>query len=220
MESTSNSKTGNLTSKIDSLKASEATNVKIEKPVCEECERLGEIFEVNTPPKDRKLTKTGKVILGVTGALAVVVYGVTGPFIAPALRKYCLPFVPATSRQVKNVFTALEGRSGTLIDIGSGDGRIVIEAAKHGFIAKGVELNPWLVLYSKWKAWRSGVSRTATFTRQDLWKMEQLHHKLADEVPQSTHIVACRFPLPNLEPILTIGKGHDTVWLYRLNKNV
>lgn len=210
---------------------------KKEKPVCEECERLGEIFEVNTPPKDRKLTKTGKVILGVTGALAVVVYGVTGPFIAPALRKYCLPFVPATSRQVKNVFTALEGRSGTLIDIGSGDGRIVIEAAKHGFIAKGVELNPWLVLYSKWKAWRSGVSRTATFTRQDLWKtdlsiynnivifgvgqmMEQLHHKLADEVPQSTHIVACRFRLPNLEPILTIGEGHDTVWLYRLNKNV
>lgn len=47
------------------------------------------------------------------------------PFVSPALRKICLPYVPATTQQVENVLKALEGRSGTLVDLGSGDGRIV-----------------------------------------------------------------------------------------------
>ena len=34
----------------------------------------------------------------------------------------------------------------------------------------GIELNPWLVLYSKYKSLRLGLRATATFSRQDLWK--------------------------------------------------
>ena len=37
----------------------------------------------------------------------------------------CLPYVPATSTQVAHVMKLLNGRSGTLVDLGSGDGRIV-----------------------------------------------------------------------------------------------
>ena len=37
----------------------------------------------------------------------------------------CLPYVPATTEQVHNVLRALKGRSGPLVDLGSGDGRIV-----------------------------------------------------------------------------------------------
>ena len=50
---------------------------------------------------------------------------VTTPFVLPALRKVCLPYVPATTTQVSNVLRILEGRKGSLIDLGSGDGRIV-----------------------------------------------------------------------------------------------
>lgn len=78
-----------------------------------------------SPKNKRTLTKTGAVILGISGACFVGIYAVAAPFLTPALRKVCLPFVPATTDQVKNVFTVLKGRSGTLIDIGSGDGRIV-----------------------------------------------------------------------------------------------
>jgi hypothetical protein len=46
----------------------------------------------------------------------------------------------------------------------------VIEAARQGLISHGVELNPCLVLYSKVRARRLGLFRTATFARQDLWK--------------------------------------------------
>lgn len=64
------------------------------------------------------------VTAGVGGTL-VALYAVVTPFVTPALRKVCLPFVPATSAQIQNVLKMLENRSGSLVDIGSGDGRIV-----------------------------------------------------------------------------------------------
>lgn len=54
-------------------------------------------------------------------ALSIICY----PFVSPALRRFCLPYVPATTQQIENVLEALQGRSGKLLDIGSGDGRIV-----------------------------------------------------------------------------------------------
>ena len=61
----------------------------------------------------------------VVGGAAVLCSVLCFPFILPALRKICLPFVPATSQQLANVLVALKGKSGNLLDIGSGDGRIV-----------------------------------------------------------------------------------------------
>lgn len=58
---------------------------------------------------------------GVSIALSIVCY----PFVSPALRKVCLPYVPATSIQVQNVLSVIKGRQGRLVDLGSGDGRIV-----------------------------------------------------------------------------------------------
>ena len=73
----------------------------------------------------RKLSTTGKVVIGVSGAIFVGVCAVTSPFLSPALRKVCLPYVPATTSQVGNVIASLKGRKGSVLDIGSGDGRIV-----------------------------------------------------------------------------------------------
>jgi len=48
-------------------------------------------------------------------------------FVAPAFRKFCLPYVPATTEQIQNVLSFLpKNASGKLLDIGSGDGRIVV----------------------------------------------------------------------------------------------
>lgn len=47
------------------------------------------------------------------------------PFTFPAFRKICLPYVPATDAQVKNILRCLKNRRGNMIDLGSGDGRIV-----------------------------------------------------------------------------------------------
>ena len=158
------------------------------------------------------------------------------PFVLPALRAVCLPYVPATTTQLANVSKALRGRSTTthpsLVDIGSGDGRIVIQAAKDGFAAHGVELNRWLVYFSRWSAWRGGVRGQATFARQDLWKsdmskfnnvvifgvdqmMNQLESKLEKELAEGSVVVACRFKFPTWKPVEEIGVGVDTVWRYQ-----
>ena len=176
----------------------------------------------------------------VSGGVAVALSAICLPFVTPALRKVCLPFVPATDTQVANVFRALgeppvpSGRR-KLVDIGSGDGRIVLEAAKAGFRAHGVELNPWLVLYSKYRARRLGLSSAATFSRADLWKsdmgkydnvvifgveqmMPALEAKLARELSTSSRVVACRFPFPSWRPESELGAGVDRVWIYRPEK--
>jgi hypothetical protein len=64
---------------------------------------------------------------------------------------------------------AAVGPKDTLYDLGSGDGRIVIAAAKRGARAVGVEKDGELVERSRGLAREAGVARRATFRRQDLF---------------------------------------------------
>ncbi|GFR31101.1 ATP synthase subunit C lysine N-methyltransferase, partial [Trichonephila clavata] len=120
---------------------------------------------------EEKYKKTfGFIAIGTFGAVAVSLLAGSLPFVLPAFRRICLPYVPATDNQIQHVISLLKTRKGNLIDLGSGDGRIVLTAAKIGFPAVGVELNPWLVLYSKAKAFYLGLNKKAVFKRQDIWK--------------------------------------------------
>ena len=47
----------------------------------------------------------------------------------------------------------------------------MIEAAKQGFNATGIELNPWLVWLSKLSALKHGVGKNTHFYRKDIWKV-------------------------------------------------
>jgi hypothetical protein len=58
----------------------------------------------------------------------------------------------------------------TVIDLGSGDGRMVIAAAKRGAKAVGIEYNPELVEFSKKAAAKEGVN--ATFIHGDIFKTD------------------------------------------------
>jgi hypothetical protein len=59
-----------------------------------------------------------------------------------------------------------------LIDLGSGDGRTVITAAKRGLRAQGIEYNPDMVELSKRHAAEEGVSDKATFAKADLYESD------------------------------------------------
>jgi SAM-dependent methyltransferase len=59
-----------------------------------------------------------------------------------------------------------------LIDLGSGDGRTVIAAAKRGATALGVEFNPDMVELSVQRAAEAGVSDRATFMQGDLFETD------------------------------------------------
>ena len=59
-----------------------------------------------------------------------------------------------------------------VIDLGSGDGRLVIAAAKRGARAHGIEYNPDMVALSKRNAAREGVSDRATFVKADIYESD------------------------------------------------
>jgi hypothetical protein len=59
-----------------------------------------------------------------------------------------------------------------VIDLGSGDGRTVITAAKRGAKAKGFEFNPNMVAISKKSAAKEGVSDRAEFIQGDLFEAD------------------------------------------------
>ena len=75
----------------------------------------------------------------------------------------------------------------TVMDLGSGEGRIVIAAAKRGARAIGIEYNPDLVELSKRNAAAAGVSARASFVQGDVF--------LADLQPAT---VVTLFLLPSL----------------------
>ncbi len=59
-----------------------------------------------------------------------------------------------------------------VIDLGSGDGRTVITAAKRGAKALGIEYNPDMVELSKRNAAKEGVSDRASFVKADLFESD------------------------------------------------
>ncbi len=59
-----------------------------------------------------------------------------------------------------------------VMDLGSGDGRTVITAAKRGATAIGIEYNPDMVELSKRNAAAAGVSNKATFMKADLFETD------------------------------------------------
>ncbi len=58
------------------------------------------------------------------------------------------------------------------MDLGSGDGRTVITAAKRGARSEGIEYNPDMVALSERNATEPGVSGKATFRRADLFETD------------------------------------------------
>jgi precorrin-6B methylase 2 len=58
------------------------------------------------------------------------------------------------------------------MDLGSGDGRTVITAAKRGARSTGIEYNPDMVELSKANAHKAGVTDKATFVKADLFETD------------------------------------------------
>ena len=80
-----------------------------------------------------------------------------------------IPFVPSPPHVVEKMIEVAEIKKGDILyDMGSGDGRIVIEAAKkYGIRGVGIDLNPELVAKARENAAKEGVSHLVEFRAQD-----------------------------------------------------
>ena len=103
-----------------------------------------------------------------------------------------------------------------LVDLGSGDGRLVITAAKRGARARGIEFNPDMVELARRRALAEGVSDRASFEQADIFESDfseatvvtlfllpTLNLKLRPvllDMPAGTRVVANSFDMGDWEP--------------------
>ena len=86
-------------------------------------------------------------------------------------RKPDVPFIPTTETAVKAMLRlAAVKRSDVVYDLGCGDGRIVIAAAKnYGAHGVGIDIDPVLIREARKNARQAGVEKLVEFREQDLF---------------------------------------------------
>jgi len=82
-------------------------------------------------------------------------------------------WVPTSQELVEKMLDLAQVRAGErLMDLGSGDGRTVIAAARRGLVAQGVEYNPEMAELARRNAAKAGVAERATFITGDLFEAD------------------------------------------------
>jgi cyclopropane fatty-acyl-phospholipid synthase-like methyltransferase len=116
-------------------------------------------------------------------------------------------------------------------DLGSGDGRIVIAAARDfGARGVGVDIDPKLVAEGRENARKAGVAERVTFIEQDVLKADisqatvialymlptmnkQLLPKFFSELQPGTRVVSHRFEIGDWKPDMTLKAYDTTIYL-------
>jgi protein-L-isoaspartate O-methyltransferase len=129
------------------------------------------------------------------------------------------PYVPTPQAVVDAMLDlAKVGPSDFVIDLGSGDGRIVLTAAqKHNARGLGIDIDPELVEQSNAEARKRGIAERVSFQQQDVLKaridnatvltlyllpgmMQSLAAKFMRELKPGTRIVSHDFPFGDWKP--------------------
>ncbi|MFW5944462.1 MAG: SAM-dependent methyltransferase [Bacteroidota bacterium] len=103
----------------------------------------------------------------------VFVFGLLLSTATYAQEDFDIPYVPTPQSVVhKMLDVANVGPGDYLIDLGSGDGRIVIEAVRRGAVGHGVEIESELVRKAEAKAREAGVSEKIMFLKEDVFETD------------------------------------------------
>lgn len=139
------------------------------------------------------------------------------------------PFVPAPANRIKAIEELIQPRPGLrIVDLGSGDGRVVRHLAKHGATVDGYEIQ-WLLVW--WSRLVSKINRLPTthFYRRDLFDvkladydvvviyglphmMARLRDKFEAELQAGARVLTITFPLPQRIE----AEKRNGVYLYRI----
>lgn len=127
------------------------------------------------------------------------------------------PYLPTLSKSMKSALEVADMKPGErLLELGCGDGKVLIAAAKQGVHAVGFELNPLLVLLCKVRCWRYRhlvKVQWANFWTQP-WPptdvifvfglpriMNKLDKKIVQDLDTTVKLVSFAFPIPNRKPV-------------------
>jgi len=133
-----------------------------------------------------------------------------------------VPYVPTPTEVVEEMLEVANVKEGDVVyDLGCGDGRIVITAAKkHGATGVGVDIDPERIAESKENARAAGVTDKVKFVEGDLFEMDfskatvltlyllpsvnlRLRDTILEDLKPGTRVVSHAFDMGDWEPDVT-----------------
>lgn len=176
----------------------------------------------------------GVVSLGVMGWLQSGANSQTQAIpVQTIAQKLDVPYVPTPTDVVDRMLKiANVTKDDVLYDLGSGDGRIVITAArKYGTRGVGIDIDPERIQEANKNAQRARVTDRVQFRQQDLFKADfkeatvvtlyllpdinlRLRPKLLSELKPGTRIVSHQFDMGDWKPLKTVEIGDRTIYYW------
>jgi 2-polyprenyl-3-methyl-5-hydroxy-6-metoxy-1,4-benzoquinol methylase len=183
--------------------------------------------------------KVGMISLGVGLVLPLGYAGqklVTAqqqPAIVAQDRELDVPYVPTSTEVVEAMLkVAKVGKNDVLYDLGSGDGRIPITAAKQfGTHGVGIDIDPDRIKEANENAKTAGVTDKVKFLQQDLFKSDfskatvvtlyllpeinlRLRPQLFKQLKPGTRVVSHAFDMGDWKPEKTLNVNGSTVYYW------
>ncbi len=149
-------------------------------------------------------------------------------------RRDAIPYIPTSAFLVERMLELAEVREGDLVmDMGSGDGRIVIAAALRKARGRGVEIEPPLVERAKQNARKAGVEERTEFVVQDMFETPmndvtvltlyvltssniQLRPRILKEMRPGTRVVSHQFGMGDWMPDKQEVHGNIPIYLWKI----
>ena len=161
-----------------------------------------------------------RVLLALSAAVLLLVAVACAQAPTPATKPLDVPYVPTHESLVDEMLRmANVGKNDILYDLGSGDGRIVITAARNfGTRGVGYDLDPERISEARENARRAGVTDRVRFEQQDIFTAKiadatvvtmyllpdvnlKLRPKLLSELKPGTRIVSHNYDLGDWAPL-------------------
>lgn len=145
-----------------------------------------------------------------------------------------VPYVPTTEEAVKAMLQLAGVKKGDIVyDLGCGDGRIVVAAAKEfGARGVGIDINPTRIAEAKENAKKAGVEKLVRFEENDLFEADiheatvvtlfllssvnlKLRPKLMADLKPGTRVVSNTFDMGDWKPEkeMTVGNEDEASYL-------
>lgn len=141
-----------------------------------------------------------------------------------------LPYVATNRKKMDTIMKFADPKKDqTVVDLGSGDGRLLIAAAKADVFAVGYEINPFLILISKLHTYLKGLNDKVEVKNESFWKadlkvadvifvyafikkMPKFEEYIWKNAKKGTRVVTNTNPFPNKKAI----KEQNGVYLYKV----
>lgn len=184
---------------------------------------------------------TFRKLLGIACCAVLTVACVPTASAAPAAqesRAPDVPYVPTPQAVVDEMLKLAQVKKGeVLYDLGSGDGRIVVTAAKkYGAKGTGIDINPERIREAQENARKAGVTDQVRFIEQDLFQTDlrdadvvtlyllpsvnlKLRPKLQSDLKPGARVVSHSFDMGDWKPDKTVEVDGRKIYLWVIRKS-